>query len=216
MRRLIIGLGVLLVASGQASAALIVIDFEVLEQIDAEIHNQGKFYSEDGFTLEADHPIPGNLEIFRTVGTLDTLFPGSTALFHGNSLGEIILTRDGGVPFDLFSIDLAELPPGRSEPGGPTDSGPFDVEFFGTQVGGGMVSTTFTVDSFLTLKTFIFPGFTNLVAVIWFQGPGGSGPAHQFDNIVASPVPEPSTLVLWSLGAVALGGLGWRRRKQAA
>ena len=29
-------------------------------------------------------------------------------------------------------------------------------------------------------------------------------------------VPEPSTLVLWSLGAVGLVGLGWRRRKQAA
>lgn len=30
------------------------------------------------------------------------------------------------------------------------------------------------------------------------------------------PVPEPSTLTLWSLGAVALFGLGWRRRKRVA
>mgnify|MGYP003723175131 FL=1 len=29
-------------------------------------------------------------------------------------------------------------------------------------------------------------------------------------------IPEPSTLVLWSLGAVTLVGLGWRRRKRAA
>ena len=29
-------------------------------------------------------------------------------------------------------------------------------------------------------------------------------------------IPEPSTLVLWSLGAVGLAGLGWRRRKRAA
>ena len=29
-------------------------------------------------------------------------------------------------------------------------------------------------------------------------------------------IPEPSTLVLWSLGAIALVGLGWRRRKRAA
>ena len=31
-----------------------------------------------------------------------------------------------------------------------------------------------------------------------------------------TPVPEPSTLVLWSLGAVTLAGIGWRRRKRAA
>ena len=35
-------------------------------------------------------------------------------------------------------------------------------------------------------------------------------------NLTAAAVPEPSTLVLWSLGAVALVGLGWRRRKRAA
>ena len=193
----------------QAIAGTVVMDFEVLEQVDANLHDHGKFYSEDGFTIEAEHSKFG-VEVFRSAGTLDTIFAGSTALFHANSEGEIILTKDDGTPFDLVSIDLAEVPPNRVHPDGPTDSGPFPLEFFGTKVGGGSVSQTLTIDSFLTLKTFTFSGFSNLVEVNWFQGPGGmiatgGGPTHQFDNIVlGDPIPEPSSIVLFALGAVGL------------
>lgn len=35
------------------------------------------------------------------------------------------------------------------------------------------------------------------------------------DNVrFEATVPEPSTLTLWSLGAIALGGVGWRRRRR--
>ena len=59
--------------SGRADACVIVMDFQVLAQNDALLHDQGKFYSEDGFTLEAEHPIPGNAEIFRTAWTYPRL-----------------------------------------------------------------------------------------------------------------------------------------------
>ncbi|WP_432474141.1 hypothetical protein [Amphritea sp. HPY] len=164
-----------------------ILDFEVLRHDDANISVHGPEYVEDGFRLKAQHSEPGNPLRLNTLGTLQPGFPGSTALYQGVVLGEIILTEVDGKPFDLLSIQLAELP-GLDTSGLPINSGPFDVTFFGQQVDGSLVTKTFIVDGFLTLNTYSFSGFTDLLSVNWFQG-GGDIPTHQFDNITVAVTP---------------------------
>lgn len=58
---------------------------------------------------------------------------------------------------------------------------------------------------------------TNLFLYIGEVGDNGEVAAGSiFVSDRRSDVPEPTTLALWSLGAVAFVGLGWRRRKRAA
>jgi len=46
------------------------------------------------------------------------------------------------------------------------------------------VQATATIDPLPSVTTFKFDGFSNLVSVTWYQGPGGEpGPTHQFDNV---------------------------------
>ena len=183
------------------SADSIIIDFESLRQINAEVHHHGAEYFEDGFRLSARHFEPGNPWRFNTLGTLRPEFTGSTTLFNGVSQGEAILTRaDGGV-FDLISIDLYEMP--SLSPGGLTavNGGPFHLEFFALRQDGSSLTTTFLVDNFLTPTTYMFTGFTDVVSVNWFHGPI----THQFDNIaVVTRLTSPSTLLLLASGLFLL------------
>jgi len=83
-----------------------------------------------------------------------------------------------------------------------------DVTFVGTIFGGGTVSQTFTFDGApLVQQTFNFTGFTNLEKVEWMQ----DFPYHQFDNIVVSAIPEPTTGLM--VGLSLLGAAALRRRK---
>ena len=50
------------------------------------------------------------------------------------------------------------------------------------------------------------------IPLAWETILGSAIDSHMMDQVV----PEPSTLVLWSLGAVTFVGLGWLRRKRAA
>lgn len=117
-----------------------------------------------------------------------------------------------------FVIDFES--PARDENRNPIGSGPFDVTFRGTLSGGGTVSQTFTVDSFLTLKTFHFSGFTGVVEVRWFQGGGPpDAPPHQFDNVtLAEPtvVPAPPGIVLLGSGLALLAAHALRARRGRA
>ena len=45
------------------------------------------------------------------------------------------------------------------------------------------------------------------------SGPGGAANDGLFDNLQATVIPEPTTLLIWSLLAGLGVGLGWRRRK---
>ena len=201
-------------AGNTAIGGFVTLDFESLRHDDALIANHSQTYIEDGFTLTATHPEPGNVERFNSAGTLSTVFTGSTSLFHGASNGIVTLAESNGLAFTLLSIDLSELPPGVLDPHGPFSSGPFDITFVGTFGDASTVENTFTVAGFLTPTTFDFTGFENVVSVTWAQGAGGSSsPSHQFDNIVVDPVPEPSTLTLLGMGGLGMCGFRWRRKR---
>ena len=116
------------------------------------------------------------------------------------------LRRSDSGPFDLFSIDLAELN------GGVVST----VTFTGDRLGGGTVTQAFSIDgvafgaeTLRVLRGLPEPDRRTL-------DPGGS-PYHQFDNIV---VPEPSSCALifaGTLGVLAAHGhRGGRRRALAS
>jgi hypothetical protein len=229
MRRLLL-LAVLAVAIDvrPSSAAAILIDFEGLRHNDAIVTNLGgNSYISSGFQFFGDHPEPGNLHSFCTLGTEHGGFAGSTALYHCNSNGEIALSRTDGGAFDLLSISFAEQPSLASDGHSPINGGAFTISVEGEKTDGSTITAAVSVDDFLRLTPFAFSGFTDLVGVRWVQGPGGAlGPTHQFDDVrVAAvfpappaPVPEPPMLFL----VATIGGLAGiqasrrRRRSPAA
>ena len=166
------------------AAAPSTIDFEELRVDDAMIRGVGPVYAVDGFIFTATVP-PGvtNVPCFATIGSLNPSFMGSTSLYNCNALSGTTLTRSDGGIFRLQSIDLAEVPNFDST-GNPINFGSFALTFFGVRANGSTVQATATIDPFPSVTTFKFDGFSNLVSVTWYQGPGGEpGPTHQFDNV---------------------------------
>jgi hypothetical protein len=168
-----------------APAQAVVMNFESLAvNNNFAINTVVSPYTESGFTLSS----PGLTFGFR--GTLNSLYPGSTALFGNLGNQPITLTKVGGGAFNLSSIDLTDL----------NGFGAVSVSFTGTRADTSTVNRTFTTDAILTtLETFNFPDFTNLVSVNWSQGVS-TGAGHQFDNINVSAVtttavPEPFTIL---------------------
>jgi hypothetical protein len=210
-------------ATNVALAVPIVMDFEAL-RVDSQdpVISHGTSYSEDGFTLSVTccEPVEGSQETdLRTGGTLTPEFAGSTAMRAGKSNTLITLANDSGV-FNLLSIDLAVFP-GTVLVNGelvPINTGePLIVTFEGIKTSGDTITQTFTHTGFLDLTTYAFHGFAHLQSVSWFMSEGIGQhpmPAHQFDNIRAVSVPEPTTLSL--LGAGLLAGLISRRRRTAS
>jgi hypothetical protein len=149
--------------------APIIMDFEALEHVDANIEYHGDLYYENGFYVWEG----SGQDRLGTFGTLEARYPGSTAMFNDIINGVTGLTQaDGGI-FNLHSIDLSNL----------NNAGPTSVTFVGTRPDGFQVSKTFTTSgSPNVLETFQFTGFNNLAYVQWVQ----ESPYHQFDNIVIS------------------------------
>lgn len=181
----------------------------------------GTLYSESGFSLRSTggdrFSVHGENDALDGAGTG---FVGSAAMFNSveNGIGETELTKDGGGPFDLNSIDLfanQETP------------GTISVEFIGTKSNTDVVTRSFSFDfdgSDFSAHNVDFSSddFTDLVEVNWVNSVGAIG-VHQFDNIDVTefidnsgqngdPVPEPGTLALLSCGLLCLGILARRRR----
>jgi hypothetical protein len=171
-------------------------------------HTIGPVYTSGGFVLRATaDPAFMVQPDFNFNGTLSNISPGSTALFHHISGGEITLTRADGGTFNFTSIALAELP-NRNEDRTPFPMPSFSIAFTGTFADGSTVTEYGDVNrsTFLTLKTNEFSAFRDVVSVTWFQGTGGSvSPAHQFDSLAVEATPAPSSLVLAMIGAGVLG-----------
>ena len=83
------------------------------------------------------------------------------------------------------------------------------ITFTGNLVGGGTVEQSFTTDGQAngSAETFNFgTSFTNLSSVTW------NSPFVYYDNFVVAPIPEPSSLLLFAVGILAIVGMGYRQR----
>ncbi len=144
-------------------------------------------YVELNYSISA----PGGLYY---LGTGDVRYAGENNLFDSNYHDVTTLTTVNGKPFDIQSIDLAEMyfpPAPDNEP----------TTFTGTKVGGGTVTELFNVDT-TTFLTYDFSGFSDLTSLSWTS----TGPyTPQFANIDITTVPEPGTWAMLVLGAFGLG-----------
>jgi hypothetical protein len=153
---------------------------------------------------------------------------GATALY-GTQAGEIVDMYAAGqffnppatfATFNLFGMDVAHLYAQQYLPFGTTLQ-PFTLTFFGFTVRGAnaTVQQSFVVPApssgapFLNSLQFD-ARWRGLYQVAWQQSTAGSGQFHQFTNVSAAVVPEPSTVLLVGTGVLLIAA-GTRRRRRA-
>lgn len=204
--------------SGASARADIVLDFEgivIPGETDAILFT----YEEDGFSFFAFNPSDPNRFStgFEAHGMNSIFYAGSKALSPFAPAGDppnvVQLTRPGGTPFSLGSIDLA-----RNFAFDPAPT----VNFTGVKAGGGEVMQSFTVtkipEGTAAFETFEFNGFTDLVELRWDQPVLARG-LHQFDNIrilEATAIPEPSSVFMAAIGATLFAAVSLRNHRLRA
>jgi hypothetical protein len=134
---------------------------------------------------------------------------GSKGFWSMTPEGGIRLTRTGGGPFAIKSIDLSMLE---------NFSGfEYGLGFTGYFADGSAVHRGFllpTATNVLPFASYSFGSeFDNIVALEWYQGLT----FHQFDDIVVTATPEPSTVLLLATGLLALAAAArrWSRGEAA-
>lgn len=178
-----------------------VLDFDSLIHTDVNFSYHGRLYSEDGYNLNAKFDSINIPDFgFASWGTLSQNYTGNPSLINDAGPGFTTLTKADNQLFNLLSIDLAGLFiefPAFGVTG-------INVTFTGTKVDNSLISQTFTGP--LTSSTYTFNNFTNLSKVEWLQDNDTLG-LHQFDNIVLSPIPEPSMALLLGGGLIGMAVL---------
>ena len=144
----------------------------------------------------------------RSGGGILQLPENGTAYLQALAGDSLMFSFSNGSLFSLNAVDLAEY--STSFPN------PLTVHFVGYRSDGSTVTTDFTTDGIIDgtgpladFQTFTFgPQFTDLNRVeiptsLW-----------SLDNLIVTPIPEPSTIGMFAFGVLLLG---WRlrRRKQS-
>lgn len=155
-------------------ASATVIDFEEFPHGD-ELQGAGSVISSKGYSFyyapAADEPYPVG---FFIVGPAWRYNPGSAALLSNSCLAETTLKADDNNPFDLLSIDLAEL----------NGDGVSSVTFVGVNANGETVKEAIRLNGRTGWQRFHFPkSFSHLMSVKWLQGDCLTNFPHMFDNV---------------------------------
>lgn len=164
----------------------------------------------DGFDFVGDH--------FHIIDTFDSRLVSSGSNYlsaeAASSLGKsVTMTHAGGSLFNLIGLEVAEL----WLPGEPLNDFS-DVIITGNQSGGGILSTSITLDGIRDgvggVDDFQWAaiGWTNLISVtITGANSTGAFGDYSIDNINVSLVPEPETYALLLAGLGIVGAYARRR-----
>jgi hypothetical protein len=121
------------------------------------------------------------------------------------------------VAFNLYSIDVANL---YSTPNVPFMQS-FNLTFFGYNTDFNQFSQTFAIiapgsanaPQTPALQTLVFDSRWNNMLNVWWNQTNVLSQQHQFTNVTAAVLPEPSTYVLMLTGLGTLGLVAVRRRR---
>ena len=180
---------VAVVGAGQIMAAITVLDFEALAHTGGLV-----FYSsisEDGYTLTAD----SEMAITGSGYTDADGYKGSATASTASGFSAYLVKDDSG-SFDLTSIDLARYSDLYT---GSVQVNIIGYDDFDNQVTSQLFTLPDTGDE--SLHTYALNStFSGIYMASWTQVPD----FFQFDNIVLTYVPEPTTLLLLGLGGLML------------
>jgi hypothetical protein len=184
----------LLAIAGEAKATTITLTF------DSQPTGFISPFTENGYVITtAQNPTYNNS--IQNVGGAhqNVVVDGSPQNVFGT---QMLITRVDGNPFDLVSLDVANL----SSPSSPTILGLTSCVFGGYvlriigEPGAGCVRPTPSSSTFATITPTSLVGLTELKVEIVSNG----STRYAVDNIVLAAVPEPNTALLLSLGLVGL------------
>src|SRR5262245_20275359 len=143
----------------------------------------GHTYVEEGMILTALSCCAVDPTFASVTDPSSPLYAGERTLFHHIDGGQIMLQRVDEGTFEMQSIDAAQLP-GFDQFGNPVLYWPFPVTFTGIKRNGKTITKVFTAHNFPQVDTFTFSGFSELVALQWFNGGAPGIPDHQFAKII--------------------------------